>query len=346
MEEKKVSIIVPVYNAAQYLERCVQKCLLRQSYGNVEIVLVDDGSTDESGRICDTFAEKYDNVKVLHKKNAGVSAARNDGLEICTGAYVTFVDADDYPKADMIEYLVGILEESTADVSGCDYFEFYSNAQLSVNAEVSAHAKKQSEPHYGKTEVLTGAEFIEKGILGSDTRCWSKLYRRESIGELRFDTKLTIGEDMLFLLELARNGKSFCRGNYKAYGYYMNESGAMMRSFKDSYMDQITCWQRAGAVISKHQPELTDRAETILLVSTMLVVGKLAMLSAKERREKGEWIGKCSELVKKYSAKKAVFERLDRGYKIKVRMYRYAPWLYMGLYHFRSYKKRKETDYG
>ena len=323
-----VSIIVPVYNASPYLERCMES-LLGQTYRNTEILLLDDGSTDGSGRICDRFADSHENVKVFHMPNGGVSAARNRGLQECCGEYVTFVDADDILAGDMLEYLVGMAEETGCDVAGCGYFEFRGSGKGIQGVEFQSICGKEDP----EVERLSGSQFGEKGILRSDTRCWSKLYRRESVGKLRFDTGLTIGEDMLFLLELAMQGKRFCRGNYKGYGYFSNEAGAMRRGFKDSYMDQITCWQRALEKIGKQgTARLTQRTEAILLISVMLVVGKLAQLPGKERREKAEAGKYCLDLVRKYGAKRGVFRELDRGYRIKVRVYGCAPGVYMGLY--------------
>lgn len=329
---KKVSIIVPVYNAADYLDRCM-KSLLEQSYSNVEIVLIDDGSTDESSQRCDEFAKQYEQVKVIHTPNAGVSAARNRGIETCDGDYLTFVDADDVLSGDMITYLVDILEQTGSDVAGCDYWEFSKEEDLQKRMQEDA-GTPESRPtkELIKTESLIGKEFIEKGILGSDTRCWSKLYKKESIGSLRFESGLTIGEDMLFLLRLAQQGMRFVRSSYKAYGYFSNPIGAMRQGFKDSYMDQITCWQKALEIIAKEIPGETARAESILIISVMLTVGKLALLSAKERKEKEKFIIECSELIRKYAGNKAAMKELDGGYKIKVAVYRWMPQLYLALY--------------
>lgn len=330
---KKVSIIVPVYNAAGYLERCMES-LLGQTYQNMEILLIDDGSMDESGRICDSYAKQQEQVKVIHTANAGVSAARNRGIQNSDGEYLTFVDADDVLSKDMVAHLVEILEQTDSDVAGCDYWEFHKDEELykrrakeSDVAVDKADAESKEMP-----QLLTGTEFIEKGILRSDTRCWSKLYKRESIGELQFESGLTIGEDMLFLLQLALQGRRFCRSNEKKYGYFINEAGAMMRSFKDSYMDQIVCWQKALEIISVETPGMTDRAEAILLISIMLTVGKLAMLSKKERKEKTAFVQSCSELIRKHSRNRSAMAELDKGYQIKVAVYKYAPQIYLSLY--------------
>lgn len=322
---KKVSVIVPVYNAEAFLDRCIQS-LLCQTYPNIEMILVDDGSADKSGMMCDVFAAENERIRALHIEEQGVSAARNIGIDEADGDYITFVDADDCPAPDMVEYLADNLEGTGSDVSGCSYRVFYNDAE-------AGDIRKSKGGKDSSVEILENKAFIEKGILKSDTRCWSKLYRKESIKNYYFDTDLTIGEDMIFLLDLARSGKKFCRSDYKGYGYFINNTGAMMGSFKDGYMDQITCWQKALKVITEETPEYKDKAAAILLTAVMLAAGKLAMLPGKERREKKEYIERCTELVRKYSSCKKVFHQLDKGYRIKISLYRCFPYLYMKLYH-------------
>lgn len=320
---KTVSIIVPVYNGERYLERCLES-ILCQTWKNMEVLLINDGSTDGSGRICDGFSEKDRRVRTIHTENKGVSSARNLGLDVCRGDYVAFVDADDCLAGDMVEHLADILEKTGCDVAGCGFWIFGEKK----NEEKSGRNTAAS----GQTEVLTGAEFMEKGILQSDTRCWSKLYRREAIGGIRFQEGLTIGEDMLFLLDLASAGRTFGQSAYRGYGYFINDEGAMMHSFKDSYMDQITCWEKALPVLKAADSGLTDKAEAILLVSVMLTVGKMAALPGKIRKEKQAYAERCRFLVKEYGRHKGAFQELDRGYRIKVLMYRYMPGVYMWLY--------------
>ena len=141
---------------------------------------------------------------------------------------------------------------------------------------------------------------------------------------------------MLFLLELAKMGKQFCRSSYQGYGYYTNEEGAMRKGFKDSYMDQIVCWQKALAYMEKELPQLADRSASILLISVMLVVGKLAILSGKERKAKKEYGDKCYRLVKEYRRYGKAYQGLDAGYRLKVTLYLYAPGVYVWLYHWKG----------
>lgn len=115
-ENYKVSVIVPVYNVAPFLEKCVES-ILSQTWDFIEIILVNDGSTDDSGLICDQMQQKDDRVKVLHKKNGGVSAARNSGIEMASGGFICFVDGDDYVMPDYIEYMLEQLVKNKADIA-------------------------------------------------------------------------------------------------------------------------------------------------------------------------------------------------------------------------------------
>lgn len=141
---KVVSVIVPIYNVEKYLERCI-KSIIQQSYENLEIILVDDGSTDSSGKICDEYKEKDNRIIVIHKKNGGLSDARNSGIKIMTGEYVTFIDSDDYVSTDMIKNMLGILEKSSCRVvqgefmRGCDnYYDFNSTGKYSIYGKKDA----------------------------------------------------------------------------------------------------------------------------------------------------------------------------------------------------------------
>ena len=127
-----VSVIVPVYNVEKYLDKCI-KSILNQKYRNIEIILVDDGSTDSSGSICDSYAKKDDRIKVIHKKNGGLSSARNTGIDEAKGEYIGFVDSDDYIDEDMYETMVKKLIDNNSDIVICSKVIEYSNGKILKN---------------------------------------------------------------------------------------------------------------------------------------------------------------------------------------------------------------------
>ena len=124
MMDKLVSIVVPVYNVDKYLDKCVNS-IINQKYKNLEIILVDDGSTDESGKKCDLWAEKDNRIRVIHKENGGLSDARNVGIDNSKGYYISFIDSDDFIENDMIEVLLKEIKENNCDISICGYYKTY-----------------------------------------------------------------------------------------------------------------------------------------------------------------------------------------------------------------------------
>ncbi|MBS6396811.1 MAG: glycosyltransferase [Clostridiales bacterium] len=185
------SVVIPVYQAKRDLERCVRSWLV-QTEKDLELILVDDGSTDGSAVLCDRLAKQDQRVKVLHQKNAGVSAARNAGMEAAEGEFLLFTDSDDYVAADYLEKMGQLQRESDSDLVLCGFHHIYDGADI------------RKIP--GETRVCRIGDFAEdflalyeKSYLNMP---WNKLFRRSRIG--RFDTSLSLGEDLLFNLEYMR----------------------------------------------------------------------------------------------------------------------------------------------
>ncbi|HNS33024.1 MAG TPA: glycosyltransferase family 2 protein, partial [bacterium] len=193
MKKPLVSIIVPVYNAEKYIEKCSES-LLGQSYKNLEIILVDDGSTDASGRMCDGYARKDSRVRVIHKDNGGVSDARNSGMHKVTGKYLCFLDSDDYLEAETIENAVKIAERENVDAVIWSYYADFvdCNGKLEFSRKVSLsngiYSKNGVKP-LPANEHLLGIGYV-----------WNKLYRTDIVkkGNNRFLKDISLGEDMLF----------------------------------------------------------------------------------------------------------------------------------------------------
>ena len=175
METALISVIVPVYNVAQYLEKSIAS-IQQQTYQNLEIILVDDGATDESGRLCEQIAEQDERVLVYHKENEGLSQARNDGLKQAHGDYVIFIDSDDYIHPEMIASLYQQLVNEDADVSSCGVMNVYANSE-------SPQTENQDDYFVCDTETFLREFLIGEKIPG--TIC-NKLIKKEIAAQLTF----------------------------------------------------------------------------------------------------------------------------------------------------------------
>lgn len=191
METPYISVIVPVYNAECYLSQCVESLLL-QSFNKFELILVNDGSTDDSGKLCDMYAQKDYRVVVLHQANAGVSTARNAGLSSARGKYIAFVDSDDFCDQQMLMSLVAAVDESGADFGVAGY-SYYFDEGRRVDQTIDVAGACQVEEFVSKHLK----EAFQKNILSGPC---SKLYRREIISKykLRYLSEYSIGEDGIF----------------------------------------------------------------------------------------------------------------------------------------------------
>jgi len=328
-EQPLISVIVPVYNGQDYLEKCIES-IQSQTYENVEIIIVNDGSTDATGQVCVRIKERYQNIHVITMEDEGVSAARNAGLDAAKGAFVTFVDADDRIRPKMLEVLYQGIMDTGSDVCGCRF--------LMWENEEEWEELQQKRYRVEKPVTYQPTEYLEKEVLNGNSRCWSKLYRRGAIGKQRFRRGLTIGEDMLFVVELLPYIRSISEIDYPGYGYYVNPKGAMNRTFTPRYMDQITCWEAAREAMPD-KPAIRSRVTTILLVAIMLTVGKIALLSGQERRKNKQYIRICHNKLKEEIRFAGAYEGLDKGYRMKVKLFLAVPSLYLALYHFKKLKR-------
>ena len=205
MDNELISIIVPVYRTEAWLEKCVRS-VLAQTDGNWELILVDDGSPDEAGALCDRLAGEDARIRVIHQKNAGVSAARNRGLDEACGAFAVFLDSDDWVDASYLERLRTWQRESGAELVVCGY-TLEDGAAEGSGSTAEAPSKPLAEKLLDPEDFLAGALRDENGIILSV--CLG-MFRMEAIGSLRFDPSLAYGEDSLFLARvLSRITKVF-----------------------------------------------------------------------------------------------------------------------------------------
>lgn len=220
--EELISVIVPIYNAEKYLEQCI-KSIVNQTYKNIEIILVDDGSIDESHKICDEYKEKDSRIIVVHKKNGGVSSARNTGLNLAKGDWIAFIDADDWVEKEYLEELICNAKEKNVNISMCGYNRISNNG----NKEKKSNNKK---------EIVDSKEYLIRALNPQTGYGFVplKIINKKIIKNIKFNQNLTVGEDALFNMEIAPNiNKAFyCN---KALYNYRNNSESVVKKFDHNY---------------------------------------------------------------------------------------------------------------
>ena len=216
--EPKVSIIVPIYNAQEYLKRCVDS-ILSQDYRDFELLLMDDGSKDASGEICDAYAQQDGRVRVVHKENTGVSDTRNQALELARGTFLQFLDSDDWVVPEATRLLVRSMEEYNCDMVISDFYRV-SGERLAQKGDIEED-KVMSRQEFASYMIENPADFYY-GVL------WNKMYRRSIIEEyhIRMDTSISWCEDFLFNLEYIRYAKVFYALHAPIY-YYVKRKGSL-----------------------------------------------------------------------------------------------------------------------
>ena len=239
MEQNLISVIMPVYKTEESHLRKAIESVINQSYRKLEIVLVDDGSPDQCGAICDAYAGTDNRIRVIHKKNGGVSSARNCGLETVTGDYIFFVDSDDTLKGNAIEVLFAIVQKTDADIVICsckhvkeknDDNAIYDGAYQCLKTVESAEAIKNLSYNIHVFDEL------------EPTAVWGKLYKKSAVQNLRFNEKMNVGEDFVFNYFAICKAKVVTYCNLKLYNYNFVETSLMnnkiyspklMRSFEE-----------------------------------------------------------------------------------------------------------------
>ena len=230
MKEELISVIVPIYNVEKYIRKCIDS-ILAQTYKNLEVILVDDGSPDNCGNICDYYSEMDKRIKVIHKQNGGLSDARNAGLEIASGEYIGFIDSDDYIHPDMYRLLHQNLVESKSDIAECAVERIYKDKVINgCTGEVKIFS--------GEDALRIHLESDGEGYMPR-TAVWSKLFRRKLWEGVRFP-KGHIHEDYLITTQMLYRSKSVCCIDKCLYTHiYTNSSSITQVAFskKDLYKE-------------------------------------------------------------------------------------------------------------
>ncbi|RSI96647.1 glycosyltransferase family 2 protein [Streptococcus mitis] len=314
MMGEKISVIVPVYNVEAYLERCVES-ILQQTYAHFELILINDGSTDSSGQICDHLASQYENIKVYHIENAGVSNARNMGIQLATGSWVTFIDSDDFVTQDYLATLASAVE-------GLNVGFVIAPLHHIKNGIVT-----DLPPHSGKTELWSTEETMKELLMTTRTSFFpvAKLFKRDLLADEKFNTNYHLAEDALFLTELLLKTRCSCVFIDKPVYYYDHRGGSATTSVNRYVFDTIEVYKQIIAQVSQAFPNLKYELKNRECWSYITVYDKIIFTSREEyQKEKAElrtWIVQHRREI----WKDAYFTTFR---KVAILLLVISPWLY------------------
>lgn len=267
-----ISIIVPVYNVEQYLDKCVQS-IVDQTYTNLEIILIDDGSPDNCPKMCDEWAEKDSRIKVIHKKNSGVSSARNIGLKKFTGDWLMFIDADDYIETNTIFELI----ELTRNFK-CEIIKF-SGQQLN-----SDYTHKLNFVERVKQGVVSNSYYIKYLLTNMACAVWGNLYRKDIVENVFFDETMANKEDMLFLIQVASKSKEIYVSYERYYNYVMHDNSSSSVSYEKT-LDYLVMLKELDKIFSNTN-EYNKEILACKITSHYIIAKRLWQLGIKDENYK------------------------------------------------------------
>ena len=342
MSKPLLSIIVPIYNVEKQLNKCIES-ILNQTFTNYELILVDDGSPDKCGEICDEYEKKDKRVKVIHKKNGGLSDARNAGLNIATGKYIGFVDSDDIIHPQMYEKLYNCINKYNSDIVQCKFKKFKKIEDI----EKSLNRHNESVEEYTNKEAIM--DMIDNNKINVNT--WNKLYKRELFENERFP-KGKIHEDEFLTYKLIYKSNKVAYINEELYYYYQNDNGIMNGSNLLKRLDRIEALEERSNFFLKYgDKDLYDKSNTALFFA----LNKLYFIFKRNKQLKKEitYINLLKDKITKtacilsdnvYLSKKNIqIVNLINKNKIFINIYYIQNWLLSIFYRFRdkinNYKK-------
>lgn len=304
MERGLVSVIIPVYKVEEYLPRCVHS-VLAQSYQNIEIILVDDGSPDGCGALCDRFAAIDSRIQVVHKENGGISSARNAGIHIATGEYICFVDSDDWVSECFVERLVYAIESTEADLAACDFQK--------IDRE-----EKIRDIEAGKPEIITEQKYycalIEESYAGY---VCNKLFRISILrqNELLLDEKIFVGEDLVFTVEYLKYSEKVAYLKEGLY-YYFSRPDSMTSSIRLSkrHLTVLDAREAVLRTIQEENPENTD----IVISSYLSHLTKTRFLLEPVKKDWEEEYQYVLQKIKEYRTKILLLKQVSLKDKAKL----------------------------
>lgn len=265
-----ISVILPVYRVEKYLDRCLRS-IIEQTWRNLEIILVDDGSPDSSGAICDAWAARDSRIRVIHKENAGAGAARNTGLDAATGEIISMIDSDDYLEIHMFEHLMSLMTE-TVDIAECDIcWTELDDLEMDngSDAEITVCSREDAMRYHIRDEIFCQTPP-------------NKLYRRETIGDIRFPVGNLI-DDEFFTYRVIGNARKLARSSACMYAYRQQPGSAMHKPYSLKRLQGLEAKRQRLEYLQERIPSLVYEAKFDLFFTAMFFMqGCLRHLKGQE----------------------------------------------------------------
>lgn len=316
-----ISIVVPMYNAKNSIKRCVDS-IINQTYSNIEIIVVDDGSNDGSYNICRKEFQENKNVHLYHKENGGVSSARNYGITKCHGQYIAFVDPDDYIEKDMYQKLYNSIQKNKSDIAMCGYIR------------CTKRYKDYSLFSYTK-DTISGLELL-KDIYNYRTMgvLWNKLFCAKKI-KLLFDNEVHFCEDVLFLTQICIKEVTISVVNEGLYYYEMNEESLSSGKFNERKFTIIKSLEQIGKIVEKS----SVCKDACFFISSTLVYVYTNLFYSVEMHN----LDQKKNLVKTYLQKFLKTKKLDHKSKLKIYCALWTPRIFFKLKTFKTHIVSKKS---
>lgn len=274
LEDELITVIVPVYKVEKYLDRCVES-IVNQTYKNLEIILVDDGSPDNCPEMCNVWAKRDSRIKVIHKKNGGLSDARNVAIDISSGQYITFVDSDDVIALDMVQYLYDLVKKDDADMAVCQHKLIDENDNVISN-------NLQFCDKYVKGKKQCMYEFVQGDEVNDCA--WGKLYKKFLLDDLRYPVG-RYSEDLFLTYRLVDLCDSMMVGSGGKYFYRVRENSITSMEFNLKHLDGIEAVEEKLLFMKRKYPELVSNAKAEIIYIINCCAQRIAQTSNVESRE-------------------------------------------------------------
>ena len=325
MEGKKISVVVPVFNTEDYIQRCVES-LMHQQYQNLEILLVNDGSTDNSLNVMNQLAQKYKEVHVIDKPHEGVSAARNAALDVMTGDLVSFVDSDDWLSEETYEVMTDTMDIEQADLVYCDWLYEYSDGTSALHIKDSIQAVLENK----KQIIMTWFE-------GSGINHTRTLFKKELIGDTRFETKYTFGEDILFSFLTVSKANRAVHIPYAFYHrFFRVGSITNVLEFDPRYAGTAFCTDDIVDYVKQELPEYLQPTYIRSFIMYEMLLNRMVYYKV-QKEEPKLWQRTCTRLRELYHK----VEKMPLAPKMAYLVFRSCPPLYRAVvvFYYKYYKK-------